>query len=125
MSTDKMALHLLKGKSSEQLAQHHLELQGLKLLKSNYRCKSGEIDLIMQDGDYLVFVEVRYRKSNSFGSACESVTHGKQRKLLASASHYLQRTGSSSPCRFDVVGISGENSRPTIEWIRDAFRGDH
>jgi putative endonuclease len=119
-----MALHLIKGKSGEQLAQRHLEQQGLRHLESNYRCRSGEIDLIMRDGDCLVFVEVRYRKDSRFGSACESVTYNKQRKLLASANHYLQRAGGSSPCRFDVVGISGDNSRPTIEWIRDAFQGD-
>lgn len=119
-----MALHLIKGRNSEQLALGHLQAQGLQLLERNYRCKSGEIDLIMRDGDCLVFVEVRYRKHNRFGSASESVTGSKQRKLLASANHYLQRTDSASPCRFDVVGISGENSQ-TIEWIRDAFRADH
>ena len=120
-----MALHLVKGKHSEHLAQRHLERQGLKHLESNYRCRTGEIDLIMRDGDYLVFIEVRYRKSSSFGTACESVTGSKQRKLLACANQYLQQFGDSSPCRFDVVGISGENSRTTIEWIRDAFRADY
>ena len=120
-----MALHLIKGRNSEQLARQHLEQHGLRHLQSNYRCKSGEIDLIMQDGEWLVFVEVRYRKNSSFGSACESVTPDKQRKLLASASHYLQRSGTTSPCRFDVVGVSGENSRTSIEWVRDAFQGNY
>ena len=119
-----MALHLLKGKQSELLAQRHLERKGLRLLQSNYRCRSGEIDLIMQDGETLVFVEVRYRKHTGFGTACESVTGSKQRKLLACASHYLQRMGAATPCRFDVVGITGENDRTSIEWIRDAFGGD-
>lgn len=117
-----MALHLLKGKNAEQFARHHLEQQGMRLVESNYHCKRGEIDLIMQDRDMLVFVEVRYRRSAAFGSATESITREKQHKLLVTARHYLQQYRISSPCRFDVVGITGQNGTDNIEWIRDAFQ---
>lgn len=118
-----MQLHLLKGQNAEELAMRHLQRQGLKLLTTNYRCKRGEIDLIMQDSGTLVFIEVRYRKSDAFGSAVESVTSVKQNKLIAAARHYLQAYQSNPACRFDVVGISGQ-SRPRIEWIKDAFQAN-
>lgn len=115
-----MALHLLRGKNAEQQARRHLEQRGLKLLETNYRCKLGEIDLIMQDNETLVFIEVRYRKSNAYGSAIESVTTGKQNRLVAAARHYLQANRSNTPCRFDVVGITGQNASK-LEWIKNAF----
>jgi putative endonuclease len=116
-----MALHLFKGRSAEEQARRHLERQGLQWLNSNYRCKRGEIDLIMRDVETLVFVEVRYRKSNTFGSAAESVDRGKQSKLIAAARHYLQETRTDAPCRFDVVGISGHQGQ-SVEWVKDAFQ---
>ena len=119
-----MALRLQRGKNAEDRARRHLEQQGMRLLESNYRCRLGEIDLIMQDGEALVFIEVRYRKSAAFGSALESVTHQKQRRLLATANHYLQQHRPAAPCRFDVVGISGPGSVAHIEWIKDAFQRD-
>jgi putative endonuclease len=115
-----MRLQIFKGKHAETQASRHLQSRGLKLLATNYRCKRGEIDLIMQDADTLVFVEVRYRQSDRYGSALETVTQGKQNRLIAAASHYLQQQGHNSPCRFDVVGISGPHGA-TIEWIKDAF----
>ncbi|MEN8178338.1 MAG: YraN family protein [Pseudomonadota bacterium] len=118
-----MHLHLLKGKSAEEQARRHLERQGLKLLDTNYRCKRGEIDLIMQDTETLVFIEVRYRKSSTFGSAVESVTMGKQIKLIAAAKHYLQEHRTNTPCRFDVVGITGQNEAK-VEWIKNAFQAN-
>ena len=117
-----MALHLIRGRSAEEQARRHLEQRGMQLLERNYRCKLGEIDLIMQDGKALVFVEVRYRKSDRFGSAVESITTKKQGRLLATANHYLQRKRASASCRFDVVGITGQHADTRIEWIRDAFR---
>jgi len=119
-----MALHLLKGKNAELFARRHLEQQGMRLVEANYHCKMGEIDLIMRDRDMLVFVEVRYRRSAAFGSATESITPGKQHKLLAAARQYLQQYRASIPCRFDVVGITGQNGMNNIEWIRDAFQSD-
>lgn len=106
------------GNSAEARAAAHLTKAGLKHLSSNYRCKCGEIDLIMRDGEQLVFVEVRYRKSDRYGSAAATVDARKQRRLILTAQHYLQRYRDTGPCRFDVVGICGNGS---IDWRRDAF----
>ncbi|MGD8587993.1 MAG: YraN family protein [Chromatiales bacterium] len=119
-----MALHLESGKQAEEQAKQYLEQRGLRLLERNYRCKQGEIDLIMQQAETLVFIEVRYRKSSTFGSALESVTAQKRNRLLAAARHYLQANRASSPCRFDVVGITGQATGAHLEWITDAFRSE-
>jgi putative endonuclease len=120
-----MAEHLAKGEEAEQLARHHLEKQGLKWIESNYRTKHGEIDLIMQDRVNLVFVEVRYRRNDRFGRASESVTPAKQRKLIATASHYLMKYRKDTPCRFDIIGITDNREGTSIEWVRDAFQSDY
>lgn len=93
----------------------------MRLLERNFRSRGGEIDLIMRQGETLVFIEVRYRRSRDYGSPLETVTQTKQRRLIAAASHYLQRRNLDLPCRFDVVGISG-SGQERIEWIRDAFQ---
>ena len=108
-----------RGENAERSAEVHLHAQGLQAVERNYRCRMGEIDLVMKHADTLVFVEVRYRKHAGYGSAVESVTAAKQRKLRLAAQHYIQahRIGESCPQRFDVVGVS-----PTgIEWIENAF----
>ena len=109
------------GKDAEAHACRHLQAQGLQLLQRNYHTRRGEIDLIMQDKDSLVFVEVRYRRQSGFGSAAESVDRHKQSKLIACANHYIQTFPeiARQPCRFDVVSIGG--NMDTIEWIRNAF----
>ena len=109
------------GKDAEAHACRHMQMQGLKLLQRNYRTRRGEIDLVMQDKDSLVFVEVRYRNREDYGSAAESIDRRKQRKLTACAQQYLQAypERARQPCRFDVVTISREMER--IEWIRNAF----
>lgn len=110
-----------KGDQAERLAEQHLRQQGLKTLSRNYHCRAGEVDIIMQQDDVIVFVEVRYRRQSRHGSAAESVTRSKQQKLIHAASHYLSRYHlHNRPCRFDVVAISG--STPEITWITDAFR---
>jgi putative endonuclease len=111
------------GDSAERLAQEHLELNGLNLITSNYQCRMGEIDLVMREGNFLVFIEVRYRKNNIFGSAAESVTRKKQQRLLATANHYLQNEElyQDNLCRFDVITVSGQYN-PQIEWIKNAFQ---
>ena len=110
-----------RGKDAETRAWHYLQARGLQLLQRNYRSKRGEIDLVMQDTDSLVFVEVRYRRQSQFGSALESVDRRKQARLIACARHYMQAypQAASQPCRFDVVSISG--SPGEIEWVRNAF----
>jgi len=112
------------GNQAENLAKDFLERQGLRFCGSNFQCKTGEIDLIMQDAEMLVFVEVRYRASTDHGSPAETVTYGKQRKLIRTASYFLQQEYGDRwpPCRFDVLGISGDlEARPDIFWIPAAF----
>ncbi|MFV8835911.1 YraN family protein [Aquisalimonas sp.] len=105
------------GQTAEDTARRHLEAQGLRLLDRNVRARRGEIDLVMEDGDVLVFVEVRYRGDPAHGSALESIGATKQRRLIHAASTYLQRHRLDRPCRFDVVAITGE----TLEWVANAF----
>lgn len=114
-----MSLHL--GHAAENQALEYLKGQGLGLVTRNYRCKRGEIDLIMRQGPTLVFVEVRKRTSDRFGSALESVNRQKQAKLLYSARHYLQQHPEwhSKSCRFDIVAIEGEAGK--IRWVQNAF----
>lgn len=114
--------HLAKGRYAEQLACDHLENRGLRPIARNYRCKVGELDLIMEEANTLVFVEVRFRRNTRYGSGAETVDRRKQAKLVAAASHYLQRNGSRGrACRFDVVSITVGHGGLAIQWIRDAF----
>ena len=113
-----------KGNQAEALAQRHLEQLGFNLVTANFSCKTGEIDLIMQDQDTLVFVEVRYRQETHLGSPLETITASKQKKLTRTAQFFLQRHYGNRwpPCRFDAVGISGDlDNAPAIEWIANAF----
>lgn len=113
-----MPTNRFKGKKAEDAAHSYLLDQGLTLITKNYRCRFGEIDLIMQDNNYLVFIEVRYRQSDKFGSAIESVDQNKQRKLVFTANHYLQNNPTSLAIRFDVIAIS---SQQQFNWITNAF----
>lgn len=110
--------HLLRGERSEHLAHQYLIKQGLHLIEKNYRCKYGELDLIMRDGETLVIVEVRFRKSNKYGSAEESITQIKQSRIIATTQHYLHLTKSNSAIRFDVIAMSRDDD---INWIKNAF----
>ncbi len=113
-----------KGKIAEDAALKYLNQKGLQLISRNFRCRYGEIDLIMTQDNILVFVEVRYRKQNSHGSAAESVTNQKQRKLSITAQHYLQRYSSTPNCRFDVIAISQTKNNASLmnfDWIKNAF----
>ena len=111
------------GRQAELAACRYLEARGLRLRGGNYRCRRGEIDLIMDDGDVLVFVEVRYRSNCRFGGGVESVDGRKQRKLISAAQHYLQKHPrlASRPCRFDVVALGPANRGRPVEWIRNAI----
>lgn len=111
----------LIGKRYEQQAEHFLQQQGLTSLVRNYQCRFGEIDLIMQQAQTLVFVEVRYRNSNTHGSAAETVTRSKQQKLLRTAGHFLaqQPQYRHMNCRFDIIGISHKGA--DIQWLQHAF----
>lgn len=106
------------GEQAERRAGGFLQLQGLKLLARNYRCRFGEIDLIMQDGETLVFVEVRLRSSNSFGGAATSIDRHKQQRLIRTAQHYLSQLPRTPPCRFDAV-LMDEGHK--VQWLKNAF----
>ena len=107
----------------EELALAHLLAHGLQLVLRNYRCKLGEIDLVMMDGGTLVLVEVRYRASNDFGGAAASITWEKQRKLVKAAEHLLMKRSELRryPARFDVIAITPDGSDTRIDWIKSAF----
>lgn len=111
------------GQFAEDQACDYLIHQGLRLVTRNYRCRMGEIDLIMLDKTNLVFAEVRYRKPSRFGNAAETVNHKKQHKIIKTAMYYLQRHPFANPCRFDVVAIMPRIDKTLdIAWIRDAFQ---
>ncbi|MDQ2696634.1 MAG: YraN family protein [Pseudomonadota bacterium] len=113
-----------QGEAAEGLACAYLQARGLTLVERNFRCRCGELDLVMRDGAQWVFVEVRLRRSVRFGHPAETVTRAKQRRLIGAASLYLQRHRLDVPSRFDVVAISRHNGRLTLDWIRDAFQAD-
>lgn len=112
------AAHLMRGESAEQQALNFLAEKGLKAVSRNFRCKQGELDLIMTDQQALVIVEVRFRKTDKYGSAAESVTRAKQSRIIAATHVYLAAHKTDRPIRFDVVAISGNGN---IDWIQNAF----
>ncbi len=112
--------HLQKGDSAEQQALAYLRQQGLQPVCSNFRCKAGELDLVMKDGAALVIVEVRFRQSEQFGGALASITRQKQARIIAATQHYVIINNLSHlSIRFDVVAISGDNR---LDWIKNAFQ---
>lgn len=113
-------VHLQKGQSAEQQALTYLQQQGLTLVCSNFRCKMGELDLVMKDGAALVIVEVRFRQSEQFGGALASITRQKQARIVAATQHYvIINQLSNASIRFDVVAVSGDNR---LNWIKNAFQ---
>jgi putative endonuclease len=111
------------GLAGEAAALAYLENAGLQLVLRNFRCKAGEIDLVMLDGATLALVEVRYRAGNQFGGAAASVDWKKQRRLANAAQYLLMQRPDLQryPARFDVVAISSDADAGGIDWIRAAF----
>jgi putative endonuclease len=111
------------GKLGEDLACSELEGRGYAILDRRYRTRHGEIDIVARDGETMVFVEVRARVTEEFGTAAESVTRAKQRRLGRMAAEYLARQGLADiPCRFDVVAIDkAAAARPVITVFPHAF----
>lgn len=111
------------GNRAERIAEKYLARNGLTLITRNYRCRFGEIDLVMQDGDTTVFVEVRLRQTmgdNDFGGAAASIGPKKQARIVAAAQHYLANIRHPPPCRFDAL-LLNQLTEAKIEWIKDAF----
>ena len=109
------------GTKREQEAAEFLKEQGYILLERNFRCKTGEIDLIAKDGAYLCFIEVKYRSTNMKGFPAEAITPAKIRRITKTAQFYmlLHQLPQDSPCRFDAVVILGED----LSLIKNAFDG--
>jgi putative endonuclease len=105
------------GDGAEDRALAYLLRQGLQLRTRNFRCKGGEIDLIMSERDTLVFIEVRKRSSMRYGGAAGSVTPAKQARLIRAAHWYLSRYRTMPPCRFDVIAFEREE----MSWLKNAF----
>lgn len=113
----------LKGSEHENTALQYLLSKGLQLVERNYQTRRGEIDLVLLDRQTLVFVEVRYRKSDLYGGAAESVTLGKQQRVILAAEQFLQQNKQhrNRSCRFDVIAIGGIDGQK-IDWINHAFQ---
>ncbi|MBW5798542.1 YraN family protein [Halomonas elongata] len=110
-----------RGARVERLAADWLVARGLVLVATNQHAKGGEIDLIMRDGDTLVFVEVRHRADIRHGHPLETVTATKRRRLITAARFYLQRNRLSCACRFDVLAATGTPPELEFEWVAGAF----
>lgn len=110
------------GSWGENLALRYLQQRGFMLVERNYRTRYGEIDLVVRDGDSLVFVEVKLRRGESFGAPVEAVTPGKQAAIRSLAEQYLSECNQDfGELRFDVVGILAAGGPPEIVHVRDAF----
>ncbi|MFL2545754.1 MAG: YraN family protein [Candidatus Rariloculaceae bacterium] len=112
------------GRSWEKAARAYLAKRGLDILQERYRCRLGEIDLVCRDGETIVIVEVRARRSGSFASAIDSVDANKQRKIILATKHMLMRNPHwhSQPLRFDVIAVSDiDTATPSIQWLKNAF----
>ncbi len=107
------------GRSAEDRALRYLEEAGLQLVQRNFRCRSGEIDLIMQDGRAVVFVEVRMRRHSRYGGAAGSIDASKLRRIHSAASLWLRIHRRQDQARIDVVTLDGERADTArIDWIR-------
>jgi putative endonuclease len=109
-----------RGAQAEQWAAQYLSRQGLKLVEQNYRSRYGEIDLIMRDGEALVFVEVRLRGNADFGGAAASIDARKQQRIIRTAQQYLAGLPRTPPCRFDAV-LMGDVQGGQVAWLKNAF----
>lgn len=106
------------GARAEELCAELLRSCGLRIRERNWQCRHGEIDLIAEEGDTLVFAEVRLRNDHRYGGAAESITAAKRARVMAAARLYLARHPGRC-CRFDVFLVTGHPAR--VEWIRNAF----
>ena len=112
-----------KGQAWEKRAKRYLCSQGLSSLATNFSCRFGELDLIMRDDPWIVFVEVRYRNTEKYGGGLESIDNRKQQRIIQSAQCFLAKhpMHATSPCRFDAVTIGIVGGTQKISWIKDAF----
>lgn len=115
------------GATAEAFAEQYLKKQGLTLIAKNFLCKQGEIDLIMQENETIVFIEVRHRKNANYGSAVETVTWQKQNKIIKAATLFMMKHDwhEKKSVRFDVFACQGSlEAKPEITWVKQAFYAD-
>lgn len=115
----------MRGQWGEDLVAEDLRRKGWTVTARNFRCRMGELDIVAKNERYLIFVEVKLRKSAQFGAACEAVTPSKQRKLMAAAQYYLMSHPTKLQPRFDVAEVYApqgvQTERPSISYIENAF----
>lgn len=110
------------GCQAEALAAAYLVKRGYKIIGQNINYRFGELDIVARDKHVLVFIEVKHRRSQIYGTPYEAVTRSKQHKIILAANAYLQKYSGKIPtCRFDVVSLVGDLKNPHIEHISDAF----
>ncbi len=126
--------HNKKGQQAENIALEYLQKQGLKTIQTNFSCKCGEIDLIMHDNEFLIFIEVRYRKQTQFGHPLETINHTKQQKIIRTIQYFLMKNPGYNqlPCRIDAIALYAEtrNNKAVsireeglqLEWVKNAFQ---
>ena len=120
-----MNLRKMLGDHAEKSACQFLRRHGLAFVTGNYRCRRGEIDLVMRDRDSLVFVEVRDRRHTDFGRAAETISAAKRARIIHCARCYMSHHRAwNMPARFDVVCIEGDTTDTHIEWLKNAFMAD-
>jgi putative endonuclease len=113
---------LLLGKQGERVAELYLQKKGYKVVERNYRCSGGELDLIVLDRRVVVFVEVKTRTGDGFGTPLEAVEFRKQRRMIRAAQFFLaEKNLQQRDARFDVVGVSWAGREPVVEHIENAF----
>jgi putative endonuclease len=112
-----------EGRLGERLARWRLSLSGYRIVRTNYRTRYGEIDIVARDGDCLVFVEVKTKSSGDYGPPEEAVDERKRKKIAKTALMYLteHEGGDDTPCRFDVVTVELSGVFPRVRIIKDAF----
>ncbi len=111
------------GEAAETLVAHYLQQQGFQLIDRNFRCRLGEIDLIGTHQNQLLFVEVRFKSREDYGTPASSVNGRKQKKIIRTAQFFLQHypAFANYACRFDVIAVTLQSGEPAIEWIENAF----
>lgn len=121
-----MAEHLESGRDAERIARQYLEKRGLRFVTANYRCRYGELDLVMCDGQRLAIIEIRYRRDESFMAPAESIGPAKRWRISRASLHFIQHNLKyrNKPVRFDVVALSGPLDDSRIDWMPGAFTAD-
>ena len=109
------------GRAGEEIIAKHLLNKGFKIIKRNYRCKCGEIDIIAENKEYIVFTEVKTRGKNSFAAPSAFVTAAKQRKILKTAAYYLMTNPSALQPRFDIGEVLYSDGKAEVNYIENAF----